>query len=253
MDYLTFQSLRHSEELYHHRIEGQKWGVRRFQNDGGSLTPAGRERYYGNGTGGNGIQRQRARSVRKMERKTSKIQSEIDAINNPKNAFSVKAAGHRVLSSVYKLNENTYKKSNKTLSSMNAAAKTRHQNLADKAQEEANKRREDRLADKNSERLAQLNKQQQRVELTNEYRQKVLDVKASKTAGGRFVNHLLGGFGGNLAVSSMELKGDSRGTALGKEYVAGVLGNLTGIGPAVNAYIYMTNRDQYINAKMNKK
>lgn len=31
--------------LAHHGIKGQKWGVRRFQNPDGSLTPAGRERY----------------------------------------------------------------------------------------------------------------------------------------------------------------------------------------------------------------
>lgn len=33
------------QELYHHGILGQKWGVRRFQNQDGSYTAAGRERY----------------------------------------------------------------------------------------------------------------------------------------------------------------------------------------------------------------
>lgn len=31
-------------ELYHHGIKGQKWGVRRFQNEDGSLTQAGKKR-----------------------------------------------------------------------------------------------------------------------------------------------------------------------------------------------------------------
>ena len=32
-------------ELYHHGIKGMKWGVRRFQNEDGSLTSAGKKRY----------------------------------------------------------------------------------------------------------------------------------------------------------------------------------------------------------------
>ena len=34
-----------SEEMYHHGILGQKWGIRRFQNSDGSLTAAGKKRY----------------------------------------------------------------------------------------------------------------------------------------------------------------------------------------------------------------
>lgn len=33
-------------ELYHYGIKGQKYGVRRYQNKDGSLTPEGKERYY---------------------------------------------------------------------------------------------------------------------------------------------------------------------------------------------------------------
>lgn len=35
------------DELYHHGIKGQKKGVRRFQNEDGTLTPEGRSRYGG--------------------------------------------------------------------------------------------------------------------------------------------------------------------------------------------------------------
>ena len=30
-------------ELYHHGVKGQKWGIRRYQNVDGSLTPAGKK------------------------------------------------------------------------------------------------------------------------------------------------------------------------------------------------------------------
>ena len=36
-----------NNDLQHHGIKGQKWGVRRFQNKDGSLTSKGRQRYSG--------------------------------------------------------------------------------------------------------------------------------------------------------------------------------------------------------------
>lgn len=34
-----------SDELYHQGIKGQRWGIRRYQNLDGTLTPAGKARY----------------------------------------------------------------------------------------------------------------------------------------------------------------------------------------------------------------
>jgi hypothetical protein len=38
-------------ELYHHGVKGQKWGVRNYQNEDGSLTEEGKERYLDPKTG----------------------------------------------------------------------------------------------------------------------------------------------------------------------------------------------------------
>ena len=45
MNYYIAQDRFGNYDLAHHGIKGMKWGVRRFQNADGSLTPAGKKRY----------------------------------------------------------------------------------------------------------------------------------------------------------------------------------------------------------------
>lgn len=48
MGYLVHMTGEDSNYIAHYGIQGQKWGVRRFQNEDGSLTPEGKARYYKN-------------------------------------------------------------------------------------------------------------------------------------------------------------------------------------------------------------
>ena len=60
-----------TEELYHHGILGQKWGVRRYQNADGSYTSAGEKRYAK-------MNKYRDKYVDKARRKKESFQRELD-------------------------------------------------------------------------------------------------------------------------------------------------------------------------------
>ena len=55
-------------ELKHFGIKGMKWGVRRFQNEDGSLTPAGQQRY-------NKLEKRYKKAAKKYEKNIRKGQS----------------------------------------------------------------------------------------------------------------------------------------------------------------------------------
>jgi hypothetical protein len=66
-------------ELYHHGIKGQKWGIRKYQNEDGSLTQAGRQRYLdGGGKLTSRGEKAYARLYRKESRKLKKLQENAD-------------------------------------------------------------------------------------------------------------------------------------------------------------------------------
>lgn len=62
-----YAALNNNSELYHHGIKGQRWGIRRFQNEDGSLTPEGEAR-----------RAKYEKKIGKAERKIERLQPKLD-------------------------------------------------------------------------------------------------------------------------------------------------------------------------------
>lgn len=97
----------HKTYLCHHGIKGQKWGVRRFQNDDGSLTQAGRARY---GIAEKSINARIKEIERRLEKvssekstaamlKAQRLRSQITAIRSERFSSSQKNAKRKYMSS----------------------------------------------------------------------------------------------------------------------------------------------------------
>lgn len=61
------------DELWHFNIKGSKWGIRRFQNEDGTLTPAGKLRYRKNVSSNSRIKTKLAGSPKKPEERPETI------------------------------------------------------------------------------------------------------------------------------------------------------------------------------------
>lgn len=64
-------------ELYHAGIKGMRWGVRRFQNEDGTLTEAGKKRY---GVGANGKQTAEGKQLQKVDTEKAKLKEAEEEI-----------------------------------------------------------------------------------------------------------------------------------------------------------------------------
>jgi len=126
-----------SNYLAHHGILGMKWGHKNgppYPLDASDHSSSEKKAGYKKSLGGG-----RNESLYSRASKKQKVIKKRDAI-------SLKAAGHKAMAKIYEINENTYAKSNKTLASMNKAAKNEQLAKAKKAQEASNAKK----AEKNS-------------------------------------------------------------------------------------------------------
>lgn len=82
MDFYGYEFIRESD-LAHHGIKGQKWGQRRFQNDDGTWTAAGKERYGDDGNTNGGSQKLSSSKNDVRAAKNAYRQAKKDFRNSP--------------------------------------------------------------------------------------------------------------------------------------------------------------------------
>lgn len=127
----------YNNELYHHGIMGQKWGVRRFQNKDGTLTPAGKKRYNLDADG-NLVEKTKAekkayKNQVRVEKKREKLLDKMDPEEIYKNkklfttselrSMSERMAVEKSIADLYDPGKEFVKSMNTVAGSMEAANK----------------------------------------------------------------------------------------------------------------------------------
>lgn len=108
--------IRYSNELYHHGIMGMKWGVRRYQNEDGSLTSAGKSRYGSEGSSlrqkihNFRVERARKYGTKMANRTHNYAESEKERARTHKNAYDDLKKHGRHSETYEKWNKDIYQK-----------------------------------------------------------------------------------------------------------------------------------------------
>lgn len=113
-----------NDELYHHGVKGQKWGKRRYQNQDGSLTPAGKERYskkltkmyaqLGRTQGRAEYYKQKGKAVAKEQDKNAKLYEEHAKLYDS-GGKHMAAAGYRMKSEQARAESKRIKEENQAM------------------------------------------------------------------------------------------------------------------------------------------
>lgn len=78
-------------ELFHYGIKGQRWGIRRWQNEDGSLTPDGRKRYSGTYGPTDRGARHLQRDLNKFDKQQAYVIGDYEAYKQKANKYANKA------------------------------------------------------------------------------------------------------------------------------------------------------------------